>query len=124
MEKKDSTLNNNNNVSYSFLQMNDEAISEQETSSCDVTINITSSPLEDQCTTDYSNTTYFQRLQIIFLNSLPIIISYLLSIGGSLVILYFAGVLSSRQQDNNIFAGVSLGNMFSNVNMNYCHFCI
>ena len=72
---------------------------------------------------EMENTTYLLRMKIVFYSSFPIMISSFLGIGGSLINLYFAGLLSTTNQDNSIFAGLSLGNMFANVSTHILFLC-
>jgi MATE family multidrug resistance protein len=45
----------------------------------------------------------------------PVMISFFLSLGSNFVILFFAGKISTAQDDESVFAGVSMANMFANV---------
>jgi MATE family multidrug resistance protein len=45
----------------------------------------------------------------------PVMVSFFLSLGSNFVILFFAGKISTAQNDESVFAGVSMANMFANV---------
>lgn len=59
---------------------------------------------------------FVEKIQLLSQRSLPVIISFFLSLSGSLINLLFAGRFVPTTGDRSIvFAGVSLGNMFANV---------
>lgn len=61
------------------------------------------------------NTSLLDRIKILLSRSIPIIISFLLGIGGGFINLMFAGTYSDNETGSVVFAGVSLANLFANV---------
>lgn len=56
-----------------------------------------------------------EKVQMIVVCSVPIIFTFLLSVFGTSIMMYFAGKLSKEEDDANIFAGVSLGLTYCNI---------
>lgn len=61
------------------------------------------------------DSTTFQKLFLLIRKALPVVLTFFLNIGGTFISLYFAGRISTREDDTAIFAGISLANMFANV---------
>lgn len=55
------------------------------------------------------------RCKLICGMAIPVMISFFLSLGSNFIILFFAGRISSTRDDESVFAGVSMANMFANV---------